>query len=77
MEQARVAREALEHRNHSGETRAADASIGQTKSTSKDHANAEESKAPHSGGVRNADGHSTLKVNDKKEEILHDDLGKF
>jgi len=77
MEETRVAHDQSAHKDHAGETRAADASAGQTKSSSKTPAKAEETHAPLSGNEHNADGHSVLKVNDKKKEILRDDSGKF
>jgi len=72
MEHAR----AEEAKKHSRETRAADASHGQTSSPSKGHAKAEEKPAPHVEAERKADGHSILKIPDKKKEILRDDSGK-
>ena len=77
MEQAKSAQNASSQKKHVEEPRAADASTGQTKSSSKGQAKAGESKSEHGGIEHKADEHSVLKVNDKKKEILRDDSGKF
>ncbi len=72
MEHAR----AEEAKKHSRETGAADASHGQTSSTSKSQDKAEEKTVHHGEVEHNADGYSVLKIPDKEKEILRDDSGK-
>jgi type II secretory pathway component PulM len=75
LEHERAEREAAS-KKHSGDTRAADASHGQTSGASKSQAKPETIKTHPSAAQHNADGHSVLKIPDKKKEILRDEKGK-
>lgn len=75
LEHERAAREG-ERKKHSGDTRAADASHTQTSSASKSPPPVETVGAQHPDTQHNADGHSILKIPDKKQQILRDDKGK-
>jgi type II secretory pathway component PulM len=75
LEHERAMREA-EAKKHSGDTRAADASHGQTSNASKSQPKVEKVQTHHSDTQHKADGHSVLKIPDKKQEILRDEKGK-
>jgi hypothetical protein len=77
MEHERQAHDASAQKTHGVETGAADASPGQTKSSSKAQAKGEKAKTDPLSSEQNTDGHSVLKVNNKKKETLRDDVGKF